>query len=51
MYNNLEGASLEMKQLLADFKQNPKRYVHFSVFGKKPKPYVAPKEEVKDTLK
>lgn len=34
MYNNLEGASLEMKQLLADFKQNPKRYVHFSVFGK-----------------
>ena len=51
MYNNLEGASLEMKQLLADFKQNPKRYVHFSVFGKKPKPYVAPKEEVKDTIK
>ena len=51
MYNNLEGASLEMKQLLADFKQNPKRYVHFSVFGKKPKPYVAQKEEVKDTLK
>lgn len=51
MYDNLEGASLEMKQLVRDLKENPKRYVHFSVFGKKPKPYVAPKEEVKDTIK
>ncbi|HEU4496593.1 MAG TPA: MlaD family protein [Flavobacterium sp.] len=49
LYKNLEGASLEMKQLLADLKNNPKRYVHFSLFGKKPKPYVAPK--VEDTLK
>jgi phospholipid/cholesterol/gamma-HCH transport system substrate-binding protein len=24
-------------QLLIDFKQHPKRYVHFSVFGKKDK--------------
>ena len=53
MYDNLEGASLEMKQLVRDLKENPKRYVHFSVFGKKPKPYVAPKEDekVKDTIK
>lgn len=53
MYNNLEDASLEMKQLVKDLKENPKRYVHFSVFGKKPKPYVAPKEDekVKDTIK
>lgn len=53
MYNNLEDASLEMKQLVRDLKENPKRYVHFSVFGKKPKPYVAPKEDekVKDTIK
>ncbi|MFC6095955.1 MlaD family protein [Flavobacterium qiangtangense] len=53
MYDNLEGASLEMKQLVQDLKENPKRYVHFSVFGKKPKPYVAPKEDekVKDTIK
>lgn len=53
MYDNLEGASLEMKQLVKDLKENPKRYVHFSVFGKKPKPYVAPKEDekVKDTIK
>lgn len=39
MYNNLNGASKELKELLADFKQNPKRYVHFSVFGKKGTPY------------
>ncbi|PZQ77751.1 MAG: MCE family protein [Flavobacterium johnsoniae] len=54
MYNNLEGASLELKQLLADLKNNPKRYVHFSVFGKKATPYVEPKTEtkkVKDTIK
>ncbi|PZR19194.1 MAG: MCE family protein [Flavobacterium psychrophilum] len=39
MYNNLNGASKELKELLADFKLNPKRYVHFSVFGKKGTPY------------
>ena len=35
MYNNLTDASNELKELLADIKNNPKRYVHFSVFGKK----------------
>ncbi|HNU59760.1 MAG TPA: MlaD family protein [Aquaticitalea sp.] len=35
LYNNLEGASKQLEQLLQDFKLNPKRYVHFSVFGKK----------------
>lgn len=40
MYNNLNGASNELKELLADIKNNPKRYVHFSVFGKKGTPYV-----------
>ncbi|KAF2519243.1 MCE family protein [Flavobacterium salilacus subsp. salilacus] len=40
MYNNLTDASKELKELLADFKNNPKRYVHFSVFGKKGTPYV-----------
>ncbi len=39
VYNNLEGASNELKQLLADIKINPKRYVHFSVFGRKGTPY------------
>ena len=44
MYDNLNGASKELKELLADFKNNPKRYVHFSVFGKKGTPYVEKKE-------
>ena len=39
LYNNLEGASKEMEELLNDIKTNPKRYVHFSVFGKKNRPY------------
>lgn len=47
LYNNLSGATKELELLLADMKKNPKRYVHFSLFGKKPKPYedssVAPK--------
>ncbi|KGO94560.1 MlaD family protein [Flavobacterium subsaxonicum] len=45
MYNNLNGASKELKQLLADVKNNPKRYIHLSVFGKKGTPYVEPAEE------
>lgn len=47
MYNNLNGASKELKELLADFKMNPKRYIHFSVFGKKGTPYTEVKEEKK----
>ena len=39
LYKNLEGASLELKELLKDLKENPKRYVHFSIFGKKTKDY------------
>lgn len=39
MYDNLADASNELKELLADLKRNPKRYVHFSVFGKKGTPY------------
>ncbi len=39
LYNNLEGALGQMEALLEDMKLNPNRYVHFSLFGKKPKPY------------
>lgn len=39
LYNNLEGALGELEALLEDMKLNPKRYVHFSLFGKKNKPY------------
>lgn len=48
LYNNLEGASLQLEQLLQDMKINPKRYVHFSLFGKKPKRYDAEGNEIKD---
>ncbi|TYP98104.1 phospholipid/cholesterol/gamma-HCH transport system substrate-binding protein [Tenacibaculum adriaticum] len=39
MYTNLTNASKEMEELLREMKLNPKRFVHFSLFGKKPKPY------------
>lgn len=42
LYNNLTGASKELEALLEDMRLNPKRYVHFSLFGKKPKEYEAP---------
>lgn len=47
LYNNLEGATLQMEQLLEDMKLNPKRYVHFSLFGKKAKQYDAEGNEIK----
>jgi len=39
LYKNLEGATKEMEELLKEMKLNPKRFVHFSLFGKKPKEY------------
>lgn len=48
LYDNLNGASLQMEQLLEDMKLNPKRYVHFSLFGKKAKEYEEPKEDKKE---
>ncbi len=33
MYNNLNNASKNLDNLIIDLKENPKRYVHFSVFG------------------
>ena len=39
LYNNIEAATKELEQLLRDLKLNPKRYVHFSVFGKKAKAF------------
>ncbi len=44
LYQNLEGATKEMEELLREMKLNPKRFVHFSLFGKKPKPYQAKEE-------
>lgn len=39
LYTNLTKASKEMEELLREMKLNPKRFVHFSLFGKKAKPY------------
>ena len=39
MYTNLTNASKELEELLREMKLNPKRFVHFSLFGKKNKPY------------
>jgi phospholipid/cholesterol/gamma-HCH transport system substrate-binding protein len=35
LYYNLEAASKNLDQLLLDLQKHPKRYVHFSIFGKK----------------
>ncbi|MBW2960798.1 MlaD family protein [Mesonia aestuariivivens] len=47
VYNNLDRATKQLEQLLQDVKLNPKRYVHFSVFGKNPGEYKEPKDSLK----
>jgi len=37
LYDNLTSTAASADSLLIDFKRHPKRYVHFSVFGKKDK--------------
>lgn len=37
LYNNLNTTSANAANLLEDLKANPKRYVHFSIFGRKQK--------------
>lgn len=44
LYQNIENATKEMEELMRDLKLNPKRYVHFSVFGKKNKEYNNPED-------
>ncbi len=45
LYGNLTEASKQMDLLMEDLRLNPKRYIHFSLFGKKAKVYEAPAEE------
>ena len=47
VYNNLERATNQLDALIQDVKLNPKRYVHFSIFGKNPGPYSPPKDSLK----
>jgi phospholipid/cholesterol/gamma-HCH transport system substrate-binding protein len=39
MYNNLTSMSKELEELIREMKLNPKRFVHFSLFGKKAVPF------------
>lgn len=50
LYKNLNQASKQLELLLQDLRLNPKRYVHFSVFGRKAQPYEATSEEVEKIL-
>ena len=47
VYNNLDRATKQLEELLQDIKLNPKRSVHFSVFGKRPGPYNPPSDSLK----
>lgn len=43
LYKNLNETSTELELLLQDVRLNPTRYINVSLFGKKNKPYIAPK--------
>jgi len=47
VYVNLERSTKQMELLLEDMRLNPKRYVHFSLFGKKAKEYEAPQDSLR----
>ena len=51
MYNNLTNMSKEMEELIREMKLNPKRFVHFSLFGKKAVSYDAKKNKNNETNK
>ena len=44
VYDNIQATTKEIELLIKDLKEHPKRYVHFSLFGKKETPY----EEIKN---
>jgi phospholipid/cholesterol/gamma-HCH transport system substrate-binding protein len=44
-YENLKATTKELELLLQDIRLAPTRYVNVSLFGKKNKPYVAPKND------
>jgi phospholipid/cholesterol/gamma-HCH transport system substrate-binding protein len=49
MYTNLTNVSKELEMLLREMKLNPKRFVHFSLFGKRAKPYDSKKNKNNET--
>ena len=46
LYTNFSKTSKELELLLQDLRLNPTRYVNVSLFGKKNKPYLAPKDTI-----
>tara|TARA_B100000945_G_scaffold185153_1_gene148448 strand:+ start:534 stop:1478 length:945 start_codon:yes stop_codon:yes gene_type:complete len=44
LYKSLIDVSEELESLIIDLKNHPKRYVNFSIFGKKEKPYIPEKK-------
>jgi len=51
MYNNLTRMSKEMEELIREMKLNPKRFVHFSLFGKRAVPFDPEKNKKNKTNK
>ncbi len=51
LYNNITSMSKELEELLREMKENPKRFVHFSLFGKRAKPYTPNKDKEKEANK
>lgn len=47
VYDNLDRATRQLDELIQDVKLNPKRYVHFSIFGKNPGPYSPPRDSLR----
>lgn len=45
LYQNIEATTRNLNLLLQDLRLNPKRYAHFSVFGKKQQPYTLPADD------
>ena len=45
MYNNLTNMAKELEELIREMKLNPKRFVHFSLFGKRAVPFDAEKNK------
>lgn len=48
LYNNLSEASKNLELLVDDYRRNPQRYLHFSVFGRKVKKKVVDPKAVFD---
>ncbi|WP_338874578.1 MlaD family protein [Spirosoma sp. SC4-14] len=49
LYRNINNTTTSLEQLLTDLRQHPKRYVHFSIFGRKDRPVPEPTETVTNT--